>query len=91
MNAYKSDTPRAAFAFAALAMTVLTVVASVLVPASIDSGASRSGVMAKWNAAPAATSLSTSEFARGDALLVNVTATNAKPVASASVRCPDSA
>jgi nucleoside permease NupC len=91
MNAYKSDTPRAAFVLAALAMTVLTVVASILVPANIDSGASRSSVLAQSSVPAAAAGVSASDFTRGDALVVNVTATRAKPVASTSAHCPDSA
>jgi hypothetical protein len=38
MNRYHSSTPRAAFLFAALALSALTLAVSVVVPAALDSG-----------------------------------------------------
>jgi hypothetical protein len=39
MKRYKSPTPRAAFAIAAIAMTTLTILLSIVVPATMESGA----------------------------------------------------
>ena len=38
MNPYQSSTPRAAFVIAAIALTALTLGASVIAPAKVDSG-----------------------------------------------------
>lgn len=51
MNRYPTSTPRAAFAFAAAALTALTIGLAVVLPASLDSGRAASRPLAAVGAA----------------------------------------
>ena len=46
MNRYQTSTPRAALVIAAIALTALTIGASVIAPAKIDSGSRELGLFA---------------------------------------------
>src|SRR5437764_6660751 len=47
MKLYQSPAPRAAFAFAAIAMTAITIAVSVVVPANMNSGVSNVDTLAQ--------------------------------------------
>ena len=52
MNDYTTDTPRAAFAFAAVALAALTLGAFVVAPAVLDAGFAYDATLAAAKAAP---------------------------------------
>ena len=67
MKLYKSSTPRAAFAFAAVAMTAITIAVSIVVPASMNSGVSNLGVLAQPSGIPLSPVAASGVPERGDA------------------------
>lgn len=70
MKRYKSSTPRAAFALAAVAMTAMTLVVSVVVPATMDSSRPQQSALA-WSNGVAPTLAATARSpAHSDALAI---------------------
>ena len=55
MNRYQPDTPRFAFALAALALTALTISLAIVAPASLDSRNADAGTLAANRKAPTPT------------------------------------
>jgi hypothetical protein len=50
MKVYQSPVPRAAFAFAAIVMTAVTIAVTIVVPANMDSGVSNADMLARPSA-----------------------------------------
>lgn len=67
MKRYKSSAPRAAFAVAAVAMTVITIAVSIVVPATMDSGLSRLDALVQLNGIAPMAVAARNGFERSDA------------------------